>query len=277
MSESAIELHPESKALLAEIALLGEELARLLADEHDLIHIVKPNLFALYQQKVGAWELQRLQAQVAMLRTKRMLELAQAAVNRGRTPDWTAIDGHLELEFVAWQQRIKEAAGQVTAAGHLLKNLLPPEDARELKKLYHALVKRLHPDLNPKLTEDQRRLWLRVQSAYESGDIGELRALALLVDQRVPAAVTPAALDALRRDRDALQKQVAEMPRRIEAIESQPPFTLRAQLSDEAWVAARRQELETGIAHFDAPRAALDAPLQALMKSSDDGKIFGPN
>ena len=63
----------------------------------------------------------------------------------------------------------------------------------------------------------------------------------------------------------------------IEHIESQPPLPLRKQLADEAWVAARRQEIEARTAQFEAHCAALDTALQALLKSPDHGKKFGPN
>jgi len=276
VSESPIQLHPGCQALLDEIALLREELAHLLTEEHDLLHIVKQNLLALYQQKIGAWELRRLQAETEALRARRRLELAQAAVNQGKAPDWTAIDGHLELEFLAWQQRIKEAAEQISAADFRLQHLLAPAEAHELKKLYYALAKQLHPDLNPQLTDDQRRLWLRVQEAYEASDVEELRALTLLAEPHSPAP-TPATLDALRIDREALAKQIATMLQRIEKIESQPPFTLRKQLADEAWVAARREETETEIAKFERQREAFEIALKPFLHLPDDGQKFGSN
>ena len=277
MNNQPLEAHPEHVALAGENALLREELAHLLTEEHDLLHIAKPNLLALYQQKIGVWEVRALQAQIAAARARRRLEMAQAAANSGKVPDWKEIDGHLELEFLAWQQKLKEAAEQLAAAEHRLKHLLSPTDDRELKKLYYALVKKLHPDVNPDLGEDQRRLWLRVQAAYESSDTDELRALALLADQSGPVAPAPATPDVLRKDRDTLQRQITEMLRRIEHIESQPPLPLRKQLADEAWVAARRQEIEARTAQFEAHCAALDTALQALLKSPDHGKKFGPN
>jgi predicted ATP-dependent endonuclease of OLD family len=272
-----LQIHPEGRALLEEIALLREELAHLFTTEHELLQIVKPNLLALYQQKIGAWEIGALQVEIELRRTRRRLEMAQAAVNRGEAPDWTAIDGQLELEFLAWQQKLKEAAARLTAAEERMKHLLPPEKDRELKKLYYALVKKLHPDVNPELTEDQRRLWLRVRDAYEAGDLDELRALLALAVSSPPPAPTASALDALRATRDALQKQSEAMEQRLAQIESQPPFPLRPQLADEDWVAARRQELEARTAQLSQQRTALDAALQALLKSPDDGQKFGSN
>lgn len=277
MSDRPLEPHPEHRALLDELALLREELTHLLTQEHDLLNVVKPNLLALYQQKIGAWEVRALQAEIEARRTRRRLELAQAAVNRGQAPDWTEIDGHLELEFLAWQQQLREAAQRLAAAEERMKHLLAPETNRELKKLFYALVKKLHPDVNPALDDDQQRLWQRVQDAYEHNDLEELRALAALTDRAAPEPAAPGALDALRQHRETLQKRIDTMEKRLAELESQPPFPLREKISDEEWVAARRQELEAKAAHWEAQRKALDAALLLLHKSPDDGQKFGSN
>ncbi len=277
MSDQPLEIHPDCRVLLDEISLLREELAQLLTEEHDLLHIIKPNLLALYQKKIGRWELECLRAQVRASRTRRKLELAQAALNQGHAPDWAQIEGMLELEFLAWQQKVKEAAQQITDAEARLQNLLSPAANREIKKLYHALVKKLHPDLNPEPDEGRKRLWLRVQAAYEGSDMDELCALNLLAEKSSTATPGATGLEELRRQRDIFERQTAEMLRRIGKVESQPPFTMRAQLADEAWVSAQTREIHTRIAEHDRLWAALDARLQVMINHHGHGQIFGSN
>ena len=278
MNEHALALDPDFQALREEIDLLREDLAHLLAQEHDLLHIIKPNLLALYQQKLGPWELRCLHAQVVATRARRKLEMARAALNRGQRPDWTEIEGQLELEFLTWQQRLREAAQRVEAAGQRLKSLLPPADDRELKKLYYALVKTLHPDVNPHLDEKQRRLWLRVQDAYAFADLDELRALALLAGRTSDQAMGGGgSIERLRHQRDVLDKHVAELERRIDTIEAQPPFPLRESLGDDAWVEARRAEIEARTTGFGMQQGASDAALQELMESLSHGPKPGLN
>lgn len=278
MSDQSPILHPEYGALAEENALLREELAHLLTTEHDLIHTEKHNLLALYQKKIGAWELRALQAQVAASRARRKLEMAQAAINQGRSPDWNEIEGLLELEFLLWQQKIAEAAENLAAAKDRLEHLLPAEKDREIKKLYYGLVKMLHPDLHPELRDEPRRLWMQTQTAYQAGDLDGLRALALVVEKSPPASAAPPTLDALREQIRSLQKQIENLEKRIAHIESQPPFTLRRHLYDDEWVAARREEIEARIKQLDAQHASLNKCLQALFSPDDnDGKLFGSN
>lgn len=277
MNHDTVQSHPETLRLAEENARLREELARLLSELEDLLHTVKPNLLALYQAKLGVWELRVLEGQVAVARLRRQIELAQASLNRGERPDPAAIGAALELAFRAWQTQVQEAAERIRMAETRLSHLLSPVDNRELKALYRGLVKGLHPDLNPSLTDDQRRLWLRVQTAYQAGDLTELRALRLLAEGA--AAIPPPAksLDQLEHERGVLATQVAALLQRMEAIESQPPFTLRHQLEDEAWVTARRQELEHQAEALGEQAAVLTQRWQECLRQSSDGPVFGQN
>ena len=139
-------------------------------------------------------------------------------------------------------------------------------------------MKALHPDVNPNLGEGQRRLWLRVQEAYERADLEALRALTLLAgkggDQATALGDT---IEGFRHRRDALDKHVAEHERRIAALEAQPPISLRESLADDAWIEARRAEIEARTAGFTAKQAASDAVLEAIENSLSHGPKPGRN
>jgi len=276
MSDTPI-LHPETQRLADENALLREELTGLLTEAEQLVQVVKPNLLAIYQARVGVWELRRLRAQWEAARQRREVEMIQAGLNRGQKPDLREIEGLLDLEFLGWQERVREAADRIQAAEQRLKHLLPPAEDRELKKLYYALVKRLHPDVNPELTDDQQRLWRRAQDAYAAGDLRELRGLALLAEKSGAVAPASKSLDRLREEQATLTRQIAEMLKRIERIEAAPPFSLRQQLEDDTWLARRRQELEAEIEQLRAQGKALAIHRQQLLTGGTYGTTFGQN
>ncbi len=50
---SRIILSPEAQRLSRECEMLRDEVARLLAEAHDLVQVVKPHLLAFYRTKLG--------------------------------------------------------------------------------------------------------------------------------------------------------------------------------------------------------------------------------
>lgn len=273
----SLSLHPEILRLTEENSLLREEVVHLLTEAHDLVHTIKPNLLALYQTKIGVWELKQFRLQCQAARLKRKVELIQACLNQGLWPDLEAIEAQLEKEFRAWERKIHMESERLAAAEERLRHLLSPEDDHELKKLYYGLVKKLHPDLNPNLTEDQRRLWLRVREAYEAGDLNELRALALLADRTPLPASSSISLERLTKDQQTLEQQIQRLLKEIEKIESRPPLTMRSELSDDGWVRNHCETIQKAIEDLERRCAVLIAHIQTLLKENPGEQIFGQN
>jgi hypothetical protein len=272
-----LSLHPEILRLCEENSLLREEVVHLLTEAHDLVHTMKPNLLALYQTKIGVWELKQFRLQCQASRLKRKVELIQASLNQGRWPDLAAIEAQLEEEFRAWEHKLRLESERIAAAEERLRHLLSPEDDHELKKLYYGLVKRLHPDLNPDLTENQQRLWWRVQEAYELGDLDELRALALLADRSASPVSTASSLERLTIEQRTLDQQIQRLLKEIETIESRPPLTMRSELLDDDWVRNRCQTIQSAITELQQRCASLTSHIQTLLKEYPGEQLFGQN
>ena len=162
--------HPDSGAWHRQLADLRETLTQLLARHDHLLHTVRPNLLALYQVRIGLWELQLLQKECQVARLRRQIELVQAAANHGRPPDPQAIQQTLDHEFELWQVRLREAVDKLEASKDLLQHPMSTADDQEFKQLYRNLVKQLHPDVAPGQPETVRLLWQQVQAAYRRSD-----------------------------------------------------------------------------------------------------------
>ena len=277
MNTEKLELHPEVLRLRDENSLLREEVVHLLTEAHDLVHTIKPNLLAIYQTRIGIWELKQFRMQCEAARLKRKVEMIQASLNQGHWPDLAAVEVQLEGEFRAWEHKLRLESERIVAAEARLRHLLPPEEDRELKKLYYVIVKKLHPDLNPDPTEDRQRLWLRVQEAYESGNLDELRALALLADRTAPRITTPGSLERLTKEQRTLEDQIQRLLKEIEAIESRPPLTMRSELMDDDWVRNRCETIQAAITELEQRCAGLTSHIQTLLKEHPGEQLFGPN
>jgi hypothetical protein len=268
MSTPTLTLHPAHAALAAEVAALREELAALLAEVDELAEFVRPNLLALYQVRLGPAELALLAAKYEVARTKRAIDLAQAALNGGKNPDAARIEATLEREAAEWKDRLETAAKKLHQAQQHLKGLLSKEETDELRKLYLILVKKLHPDLHPDLTDDEKKLWHKVQEANRLNDLPGMRALVALVEGKVAPKETPA-MDALAHEKEVLSKHVEAQKKKIAAIRSEPPFTLERQLNDEAWVKGRCEALAAEAEELKRQAKELAGHFALLMAGSD--------
>ncbi len=277
MSSAPVQIHPEAAVLHAAVRALRGQLAERLAAWHDLMDVQRPWLLALYQEKLGAWELKKLTAQTEAARAKRRLEHYQAALNEGKPADLERIDAALEAEFAHWQQKIKEAAAAHERAHQWVQGEpLQEAEREELKVIYRKLVKALHPDLHPVEREEQQQLWQKVQEAHAAHALADLKVLAAMV-QESPALEEPDVLETLEKEKARLTEHLAALEAKRAAALAQPPFTLRGQLEDDAWIASRREALEAEIAPLEAQRDQYEQHLQQLIALSQHAGGFGSN
>jgi len=248
----ALILHPEVQALLTDCGALRDQLARLIA-EHDLLaYTVGPNLEAAYQAQIGRYELERFRADLAVRRLRRTLELLQTAINRMEPIGREQVEAQLAREYADWERQVRERAAQLRHAENRLASLAGPEESAELRRLYRLLARRLHPDVNPGLTQEDRALWLRVSEAYRTGDLETLRAIALITHDTPAESFSEQtqsddACAALRQQREQLRGHIRRILDAIAALKTRFPFTEQEKLDDPAWVAERQTAVQAEI------------------------------
>ena len=109
--------------------------------------------------KLGSLEYKAYEAQCAVMRLKRKVELIQAKKNRQEKVNIAKIDERLDVEFYEYQQKLNEQIDKMNEAlEHSKAEYLSEEESKELKKLYRKIVKALHPDINPEVSLEQVRL-----------------------------------------------------------------------------------------------------------------------
>jgi hypothetical protein len=260
-----LQLHPDIAALHTQILALRDELARAVAYHDELRHTAIPYLEAVYQQALGPAHLAALHAQVEAQRAKRLVELAMQAVNRGQSaPPLAGLTAQVEQELTTWRQHIAAMADGVQQATRALTKALTPADTTTLKHLYRDLAKRLHPDANTQQSEREQQLWQQVQEAYCDGDLERLRVLAETVTAAQPLPTGPDALDVLRAHSQRLHDRILALGAASIALEQRPPLTLRAQLADPAWIAARIAEFQAQEMSWREAAAQWQAKLATL-------------
>ena len=178
----SLTVHPEAKKIRHQTRQLQAEIARLIVERDHLKKIVAPQIFVVYQSKIGTLELRVFQFECDIRAFVRRIELANAALNRDEKPIYAQIEREIETEFAAWRKQIAEQIRTVKAAKELED--LPTmnrAESRELQTLYRKLAFLLHPDIIDNTDERRAKLWLQVAEAYQNGDLQTLRTIRLLV------------------------------------------------------------------------------------------------
>lgn len=269
--DTELVLHPHIAALRSQCEALRARLSELLELQAMLVEHTAPRLEALYTEQLGRLELALLEVQARNACLLRRIELLRALLNRGEaiTPAHrNDIDSQIRREQFEWEERLRAAEHRMRDANALLQaQRLSEQDAGMLKELYRRLVRRLHPDMTGGETEQYRRYWNEIQSAYHTGDLKYLELLAEIICGEgnggdLPFASTMGALEAeIQRLMELVRLQVE----RIAELRRNPPLCYEAQLRDTGWITARQDEIAASIRREEERHAALVEELRMLL------------
>ena len=145
--------------------------------------------------------------------------------------------------------------------------------SEELKRLFRMIVKRLHPDMNPDLTEAEKQLFNDAVQAHANGDLERLREIAEMLDDTDASEKyedTPEGIAALNELLQKLTEQMNSISSQIEYIKSQFPYTAKEFLADEEAVHKRQEELKAIIRDCLSTIEELNKRIEALNKEIDE-------
>lgn len=251
---TSIEITPEHKELRARYEMLKREFSELFSLKNEMISHDLPYLTSLYLELIGRklYEVYCLSLELSIL--KQRMTLLQAYVNRNEVPDVKAVDKKINVQFAEYQKRIEEEAKKLAAArDYLLKgSLLSEEETKELRTIYFMIVKRLHPDVNPNLNEEDKELFIKAQAAYEMLDLDSLRLILISLDLDNPPPVEAYKLEEMV---EKLTENVRELQSQIDKLNLEFPFILKEKLINEEWV---KSELESAQKEIEAYKIEIE-------------------
>ena len=268
-------LHPEFEKLKGDIVALRQEVA-LGIEQLDHLRTIKPVLLARYRREIGDLELQALEERCRAEWLRRYVESVRSHIAQQQPVDVKAIEQRLNAEMAGYWRKVQALAEENARAQELLSHLLSPDEVRALRTLFRTIVKRLHPDVNPSAGAREALLLKRAQEAYGSGDLDELKAIAVALDAGTESA-PPQATASLEQERDRLLGVIADLRGKIDALEARSPYNLRDKLADPGWVAAERAALEDSIEAWRRKAAVYEDQLQQVLGKGYHHVRFGKN
>ena len=234
-----------------------------------------PQIRADYALKIGCWEQALLEAELAARRARRRLALVQAYINRGETPQMEEVEQTLDDELATWMVKAEQARMAYERALSYVTGMrvMTKSESGELKRLYHKLVKRLHPDVCHSSEDHRAGLFQIAQAAYANGDVQALRSLEVATRHLDPANDDLTEVDdaeMLAQELELARIEEGVMTERLQQLEDCEEMRLGALLADPEWVTKRTTELRRAVKEWERMREECDDRLRELKESIDE-------
>ncbi len=238
-------LSPEALEKRRRLVELRSNLAEMFEKRDYMVSQEKPRLTAQYIELIGKLQYEAYALNVDVMKLKRKHQLIQSSLNRGERPDMQLVEQTLEVEFMEYQQQIEAQAENLRAAkSYLEAPLISEEDVTDMVRIYRIIVKRLHPDWNPDLSEEKKELFVRAQAAYKSTDVQELRNILLMLDAEEPPQIKE---DTIDDDIARLERSLEDLRSRVDKLNESFPFDHREKLNDKEWIERKQADIKASI------------------------------
>lgn len=222
-----------------EIDKLRVSVSMLLLERDNLLLHECKNIEDQYILKFGKLEYKVYEAECDYRRLKRKLELIIICRNHNKPIDLKKIDEQLEKELAEFYKKLNARLDEIEEANRRASlPKLSKEDAAELKSIYRKLIKKLHPDMNPNVTEYEKELFNKVVECYENGDLMGLQIIAITLGEDIP--ITP---ENTFEEKQRLTLLVDKLNSEIHEIKTTYPYILLETLADKQKTAERYKQL----------------------------------
>lgn len=250
-ASSTIALFPDFTNLQAEVEKLRTQMSMLLLEKDELLFVECKNIQMAYMLALGNLEYKAYELHCEVLRLKRKMELIQAKKNRQEKVLLYDIEKTLDEEFAEYQVQLEDQIDKMNAALERSKGkLLSDKESQELKKLYRSVVKSLHPDLNPDISDAKVILFNNAIWAYENGDLNGLRLISTMVSESVKPDANKNGMVILAKEKERIKNLLKVLHDKIAKIKSEYPYTMKSLIQSEEKIAEKKSELEDTIAQL---------------------------
>lgn len=258
---------PDDKKSRERIRELKKDLESLVFERDNLKLVICENIKTAYMLTFGSLEYRIYKTYCHYLRLKRKKDMLQAKKNRQEKIKIEEIEDKLDEEFAAYKKKLDEKIGEINEALSRAKSeVLSEEETKVLKKLYKNIVKRLHPDLNPSVTDVEKELFYNATESYKNGDLPSLQIIYDIVcsgdDIKDEDLDGRSLADEVKR----LEGLVGQIQDYINIIKSTPPYTWSIYLEDDKKKSKRLESLEEDLKSFEEAVRTQEEAIKDLMR-----------
>ncbi len=248
MSEEIIRKNNSAYAKYEELILRRDELKKeALHIEHEYIRKFGDLILEIYRKKMEC------------IRKKKTIEYCRTFINRGENVDMNALQEHLQQEMREYQERLEDMMKENEAAKNA--GTISESEFLEIKRIYHRLVKKLHPDIHPETLKNEKlaELWHRLQVEYNCNDLKGIRETEVIINSILENAEPGAAVNI-----PDIDEKIKELENEIEEIKSTEPYKYKYILDDKAAMAEKKKELRQELEEYEDYSRKLDEMMSEI-------------
>ena len=216
-----------------------------------------------YVREFGDLILEIFQLKIECIRRKKTIEYCQAAANHGQAIDQAKLQEYLQEELAALNKQLDGMIEDAEAAKQSGK--VTEVELLQIKRIYHKLVKLLHPDINPMTEESEqlRELWQHVVLAYNCNDLKLMQETEVLAMK----ALEQLGNDTIDIEIPNLDEKIAELEAEIERIMQTDPYQYKFLLEDPKAIDEKKASLAEEKKSYEEYSKQLDEILGGLLKN----------
>lgn len=216
-----------------------------------------------YVREFGDLILEVFQLKIEAIRKKKTIQYCQVFANRGESIDQDAMQVYLAKELAEYNQQLEAMIKDNESAKK--SEEITEADLLKIKRIYHRLAKKIHPDINPVTNENEelKGLWQRMIVAYNCNDLKEMEEIEVLVK----ALLDKLDLGTLDITIPDINEKIAELEAEIDRIKTTDSYRYKHILDDLDMVSQKKEDLRKEIKEYEDYGKQLDEILNGLLQN----------
>lgn len=216
-----------------------------------------------YVREFGDLILEIFQIKLECIRKKKTIEYCLAAANHGQSVDQNQLQEYLQKELTAFQEQLKGMVADAEAAKNT--GQVTEVELLQIKKIYHKMVKRIHPDINPMVEKSEKlqELWQRVVVAYNCNDLKLMQETEVLITK----ALEQMGNETIDVEIPNIDEKIEELEAEIIKIRETDPYQYKFLLEDSEAVSEKKNSLKEEKNSYEEYGKQLDEVLNVLVEN----------
>ena len=200
-----------------------------------------------YVRVFGDLILQIFRKKMECICKKKTIEYCRVFLNRGEAVDPAALQTYLRKEMEEYQNQLDDMIKINDAAKNTQQ--ITQKDLLMIKRIYHRLVKQIHPDINPltNTNDELRDLWQRLVAAYNCNDLKEMEEAEVLIN----AVLEKLNKGTMEIEIPDIDEKIAELEKEISRIKSEDPYLYKYLLMDPDMVEEKKEALRNELKAYE--------------------------